>query len=759
MTPSSATNLVNTNHTVTATLTDSNRSPVTSALIGFQVTSGPNTGTTGTCNPSNCLTDASGQVTWTYLGAGGPGNDVIQAFEDTIANNMPDPGEPQTTALKTWTTCGDGTIQEGESCDPAAAPTGCSGVLSCRSDCQCGCIRDSDCDDGNACTSDTCDTSTGACSHADASPLPESCLGCCESGIAASSRAAVIGSCSDGVGQSACSGQGGTFVSNGACNPGTGVCETATCGNGIVETGEDCDPGTSALDSCCNPTTCRYEPSGTACTDDNNVCTDDQCDIVGVCQHPANSSACEDGQFCTVSDVCSDGVCQPGTPRDCGQGSACSTSSCDEANDTCVTVADPEQDGQPCNDSDACTEGTSCIGGVCSGGTTVTCDDNSTCTVDSCDPVAGCKFDIVVESPPCGSCDDGVDNDADGDVDSEDCGCSTLCAQQRFALVTTFVPSTLQRQALYCGSDVTVADSSASPPFPTGGVCTTNGAYRAGDNIGHIAATGSSMFGKGSSLTDPDVIDNGSDRALVIRQRFDSDGDLEVVKGAAPSVGSGTCSQDALQVCALDADCGAGNSCTGQLRLDTLLNPNVSRDGSAENYTRCVNALATVGAEASFIETLAGNVPGYTDGTAQIKTSGAVQTVTVTVGAGQQVMYVSRVIVTGNTVLRLVRDPLAVGPDTVLVIRVRRQLRLGGAAQVQLDGIDPANVIWNVEGVAGGRPQLKRDSEFSGTVIAANRRGVVIGGTAQVNGAIKARRIHISQGATITHAPFKPLLQ
>ncbi len=700
----------------------------------------------------------------------------------------------------------------------------CNGVETCDSSPGGGCVPASNpCDDSNPCNgSEVCTNNNGSpqCSGGTPpNPLPQECGGCCQpyyyaTGVSLAVNlqarpdmlSAAVAVCVSPIDQVDCVGQ---YVPGATCND--GVCQASICGNGIIEPGEQCDDGTSGMDSCCNATTCQYEPSGTACADDNEVCTTDECNAVGECTHPNNSAPCddgdqctgpdicsggacggppvvpvgcddnngctddgcslnqcthvnntapcEDGKFCTVNDMCGGGLCQPGSARDCAQGSACSTGSCDEENDRCVTVPDPGQDGQSCNDNDACTEGTTCSGGVCSGGSTVTCDDSSACTTDSCDPVSGCVFDVVVESPVCNSCDDGTDNDGDGDVDSEDCGCSTLCAQQRFALVTTFVPSLLRRQALYCGSDVTVGDSLVATPFPTGGVCTTNGAYRAGDNIGHIVATGSSMFGKGSSITDPDVFDSGSDRVLVIRQRFDSDGDTEVIKDIAPSVGPGTCSQDALQVCALDADCGAGNSCTGQLRLDTLPNPNVSRDGSAENYLRCVNALTTVGAEAGFIETLTGNVPGYTDATAQIRTSGSNPMVTVTVGAGQQVMYVSRVIVTGNTTLRLVRDPLAVGPDTVLVIRVRRQLRLGGAAQVQLEGIDPANVIWNAEGVIGGRPQLKRNSVFNGTLIAANRRGVVIGGTTQVNGAIKARRIHISQGATINHAPFKPLLE
>lgn len=96
---------VGTTHTVTATLTDptkDNPPPVPNKLIGFRVLNGPNKGTSGTCTPDSCTTDATGQVTWTYVGDGGEGDDSIQAFVDQNANATPDPGEPQTTSIWNW---------------------------------------------------------------------------------------------------------------------------------------------------------------------------------------------------------------------------------------------------------------------------------------------------------------------------------------------------------------------------------------------------------------------------------------------------------------------------------------------------------------------------------------------------------------------------------------------------------------------------------------------------------------------------------
>jgi len=44
---------------------------------------------------------------------------------------------------------------------------------------------------------------------------------------------------------------------------------------------------------------------------------------------------CDDGLFCTVEDICDDGICG-GVARDCGDGLDCTEDSCDELSDECV---------------------------------------------------------------------------------------------------------------------------------------------------------------------------------------------------------------------------------------------------------------------------------------------------------------------------------------------------------------------------------------------------------------------------------------
>ncbi len=73
--PASATNVVNTDHTITATATDSvSGNPLVGYGVNFDVLAGgPNQGATG-----QGTTDANGQATFTYTGSGGPGTDTIQ---------------------------------------------------------------------------------------------------------------------------------------------------------------------------------------------------------------------------------------------------------------------------------------------------------------------------------------------------------------------------------------------------------------------------------------------------------------------------------------------------------------------------------------------------------------------------------------------------------------------------------------------------------------------------------------------------------
>ena len=93
LSPLNATNQVGTTHTVTATVEDNNGNPVANRLVQFDILSGPNAGLTASGD-----TDASGKVTFTYVGTGGVGVDTIEAtMTDASGKLITSP-----TVLKTW---------------------------------------------------------------------------------------------------------------------------------------------------------------------------------------------------------------------------------------------------------------------------------------------------------------------------------------------------------------------------------------------------------------------------------------------------------------------------------------------------------------------------------------------------------------------------------------------------------------------------------------------------------------------------------
>ena len=102
-TPQTATNVISTDHTVTGTATDSiSGNPLVGYDMTFNVLTGPNTGATG-----GGLTDANGEVTFTYTGSGGVGDDSIEvcvSFAPPARTGRPALGLPLDcdTVTKTW---------------------------------------------------------------------------------------------------------------------------------------------------------------------------------------------------------------------------------------------------------------------------------------------------------------------------------------------------------------------------------------------------------------------------------------------------------------------------------------------------------------------------------------------------------------------------------------------------------------------------------------------------------------------------------
>ncbi|HEV8200145.1 MAG TPA: MopE-related protein [Candidatus Polarisedimenticolia bacterium] len=185
------------------------------------------------------------------------------------------------------------------------------------------------CDDGNGCTVDTCDTTTGTCQHAF----------CPDDGNPCTLEQCLSGSCV------------GVPNSRAHCEDGNvctlfDECVGTTCTAGTQTM--NCDDGNPCTADSCNPTTgCDHFLIN---CNDGNPCTDDICGgFPGAppqCIHLANSSAsCDDGRACSQDDHCVSGVCTgtgcPCEDRD-GDGFAACTATCDPTGLVCGDCADSD---------------------------------------------------------------------------------------------------------------------------------------------------------------------------------------------------------------------------------------------------------------------------------------------------------------------------------------------------------------------------------------------------------------------------------
>lgn len=275
------------------------------------------------------------------------GNGVVELGEGCDDGNTLDGDDCRNDCTLT---CGDGVLASSEICDPGiaageagACPADCNDMDACTTGtfqgtgCQLECVYGAiaACIDGDGCCASACDSSTdndcGVVCGNDLVEVGETCDGACAT-LCDDSDACTANVLSGAAAtcDSACTYPAITAcVADGCCPTGCTAANdpdcSGTCGNGILEQGETCDP----VATC--PTACD---DADACT--NDVFTGSAANCNAACAYPAKTGCQADG--CCVSGcnanndadctaVCGNSVVEVGEA--CDDGNTITTDACD----------------------------------------------------------------------------------------------------------------------------------------------------------------------------------------------------------------------------------------------------------------------------------------------------------------------------------------------------------------------------------------------------------------------------------------------
>ncbi|HUQ03357.1 MAG TPA: hypothetical protein VM261_12730 [Kofleriaceae bacterium] len=402
-------------------------------------------------------------------------------------------------------TCGNGVVESGERCDPlSSCPTSCpalgcqlrtlQGAGTCNAQCTAAGMQTS-CTNGDGC----CPAGCNAVNDTD-------CAAVCGNGVLeGSERCDPLSSCPTSCPQQGC--QLRALTGAGTCNAQCTAAGTQTacasgdlccpagcnatndsdcapgCGNGVVETGETCDP----LSSC--PTSCPQQGCQLRTLSGAGTCA-------ARCNAAGTQTACVNG------DGCCPGGCNAGNDTDCspvcGNGVIEGTETCDPLN-TCPTSC-PQQGCQlrslsgagtcnaRCNAAGmqtACVSNDGCCPGGCNGandndcapvcGNGVvengeTCDPLTSCP-SSCPPL-GCQLRALTAAGTCGAACQPAGNQT-ACINADGC-CPLACNAGNDSDCSPVCGNNLVEPGETCDGNCTCPQESDACYTTTGGASTCN---------------------------------------------------------------------------------------------------------------------------------------------------------------------------------------------------------------------------------------------------------------------------------------------
>jgi len=212
----------------------------------------------------------------------------------------------QSTAVADGTSCADGTVCNGaETCVAGACTAG----------------TPLNCDDGNVCTADSCDALLGCQNVAVADGTS-----CADGTVCNGAETCVAGACTAGT-PLVC--DDGNACTADSCDALLG-CQNVPVADGTAcQDGNLCNGSETCVAGTCTEGTPLAD--GLSCSD-GNLCNGAETCLAGSCLAGtplADGAPCLDGDVCNGSEMCQGGICLAGTPLACDDGNMCTADSCD----------------------------------------------------------------------------------------------------------------------------------------------------------------------------------------------------------------------------------------------------------------------------------------------------------------------------------------------------------------------------------------------------------------------------------------------